>query len=544
MKKMTVWSSKVKHSFFNKNEMGNEKLLLNKWLLVLFVIILFIGGFYRFYRLDTVPSIGLFGDEAFNGNDAIRTIRSNDFKLFYPENNGREPLFIWLTAAVHAILKPSVATLRLIPAIFGFLTIFFLPCCVIQLDKLLSRNKKSNQTKYIYIAAITSACFLAGSLWHINFSRIAFRAILDPFFAVVSILLLCTSIMKKENILLAIFTGFILGLGVYGYGSYKFLLPIVTIILFIGVKRYKSFKPIIYILISSFVVMFPLLRMIFMEPEMYFSRLSQVSVFGLENPVAEFLISLKKLILMFFSQGDLNSRHNFNGLPQLHVVALFFLIVELLYLSLTTIFTSMKSKTNKLKLSPSYFIDSSTGLLIFLWFCTMILPSALTWEGQPHALRAIGAVVPVMMLCGLGVSFVFYVFNQLIKNQFVKKTIIITISAIIFCTQLSVFENYFIQHAESVACQNAYQLKRNLNFKTFIQNKETSKLIITKNETNLAKIWDVQQLLYYMNCDLDSYNLTILSIKDTINIDIKSYELVLCPLSYRDDLNRLNILYY
>jgi hypothetical protein len=59
--------------------------------------ILALAAFYRFFRLPALPP-GLNPDEAMNGNDALASLASGRFAIFYPENYGREGLFIWVVA--------------------------------------------------------------------------------------------------------------------------------------------------------------------------------------------------------------------------------------------------------------------------------------------------------------------------------------------------------------------------------------------------------------------------------------------------------------
>lgn len=518
-----------------------KSLLSNKKLFFLFTTILCIAFFYRFYQLNIVPSSTLYGDEAFNGNDALRTIQFNDFKIFYPQNNGREPLLIWLIACVHSFLPPSIVALRLIPAIIGFLTVIIVPLCFIQIAKFFRITSK--REKYVYIIALISSCFLAGSLWHINFSRIAFRAILDPFFASLSIYLLCLSLMNSSNKILAIFTGFVLGLGIYGYGTYKFLFPIVIILLLIGIKKYKSYKTVTYILASSFIVMLPLLNFIVLNHDIYFSRLSQISIFKFENPLIEFITSLKKLFLMLFWQGDANPRHNFNRLPQLHIVPFIFLAIELFRLLLISTTILLKIKTYKLKVFLEGFVNYKIELIIFLWFLIMFIPPALTYEGQPHSLRGIGIVIPVILLCGLGFGFSIYVINRLIKNRISRNLIVNILFFIVLLSQLSTYNNYFVMHPNSKECKKAFQLKANTIYNNFLHSKESAKLLVIKKE-NIKNDWKTQPLLYFTSCQPNNYNITILNIKEIEQKNLKNYKQVLCPRKFKNKLFGENVTYY
>ena len=86
-------------------------LMKNKTFLLLLVILL-IASFFRLWQLDTIPP-GLYPDEAINGNEAL----SNPWKVFYPENNGREGLFINLISLSFSIFGISIWSLRIVPAV-------------------------------------------------------------------------------------------------------------------------------------------------------------------------------------------------------------------------------------------------------------------------------------------------------------------------------------------------------------------------------------------------------------------------------------------
>jgi len=88
-------------------------------LILILLIILIIAAFFRLWQLDKIPP-GLYPDEAINGNEAI----SNPGKVFYPENNGREGLFINLIALSFSIFGVSIWALKIVPAIIGILTVF------------------------------------------------------------------------------------------------------------------------------------------------------------------------------------------------------------------------------------------------------------------------------------------------------------------------------------------------------------------------------------------------------------------------------------
>src|SRR3989344_3088031 len=84
--------------------------------------IIALGAFFRFYLITEIP-LGLYPDEAMNGNNALEAIATGDFKFFYPENNGREGLFINIQALSLRAFGNEPWALRLVSALFGTLTI-------------------------------------------------------------------------------------------------------------------------------------------------------------------------------------------------------------------------------------------------------------------------------------------------------------------------------------------------------------------------------------------------------------------------------------
>src|SRR3989344_1745375 len=127
--------------------MKNKKLLVISSLL----LILFIAVFFRFWRLDSTPP-GLYPDVAINGNNALDSLESNDFKLFYPDNNGREGIFMWLISLSFWLFSPSVLTIKVVSDFFGTLTVLGL---FLLAREIFSDSKERN------VIALLSSFFLA-----------------------------------------------------------------------------------------------------------------------------------------------------------------------------------------------------------------------------------------------------------------------------------------------------------------------------------------------------------------------------------------------
>ena len=96
-------------------------MIKNKTVLLLLLIVA-LAGFLRFWQLDKLPP-GLYPDEAANGVNALQVLDNADFKVFYPENNGREGFFINLQALSVQVFGTTPWALRAVSALVGTLTI-------------------------------------------------------------------------------------------------------------------------------------------------------------------------------------------------------------------------------------------------------------------------------------------------------------------------------------------------------------------------------------------------------------------------------------
>jgi len=394
--------------------------------LILFLLILALAIFWRFWNLEQIPP-GLYPDVAVNGTNALEALKTDQFKLFYPDNNGREGLFINLIALSFWLFGASIWAIKVIPALFGSLTVLGLFLLTKQLFAFMPRAKAE-------FIALLSTFFIAVGFWHVNFSRIGFRAIMVPFFLVWSFYFL----FKGKNAISNrtwtwILAGLFFGLGFHTYIAYRvaplILLPVVVLEIIAYWPRFKMLlarhRPTIALLKRIYItdgwwrwdVFFAMLIIAALpigiyflsHPQDFIGRAGQVSIFSSGNPIKGLLVSTVKSLGMFNVWGDCNWRHNYACQPALlWPVGIFFLIG--FFWSAVQIFRpSNYSRKKGLLLITNW-------TLIF-WFFTMLLPEILSAEGLPHALRAIGAIPAVYIFSGLGLFLIF----DFLKNRFVKK---------------------------------------------------------------------------------------------------------------------------
>src|SRR5665213_3295469 len=75
-------------------------------------VILMIAAGLRLYGIKTAPP-GLYLDEAADGANAVQAWETGDFKVFYPEDNGREGMYINVASVFIHLLGSSAWALRL-----------------------------------------------------------------------------------------------------------------------------------------------------------------------------------------------------------------------------------------------------------------------------------------------------------------------------------------------------------------------------------------------------------------------------------------------
>ncbi len=414
------------------------------WFLILIIAV---AIFFRFWQFTSVPS-GLYQDEAMNGADAIASIESGNFSVFYQNNNGREGMIIWLDALAIKIFGAEPWVLRLFPAIAGVLAVlglFFL-------------------TKELFSIeiALASSFFMAVSFWAVNFSRIGFRAgLMLPFliwsfyFLHRGFKLLMSDIDNyrcRTSIISFVSAGVLFGLGFYTYISYRFA-PVLFLVYFLHLLikcvNKKLWMGFFVFAAIAFIIALPIGLYFLDNPQDFFGRSGQVSVFSAENPIKAAALSVVAAFGMFNIIGDFNWRHNYAGFPGLFwPVGLLFLFG--LYLSF-----------RKFQFREKFLLS---------WFFIFLFPNILSTEGNPHALRALGAMPAAMVFAGIGLIWIYEKIKKYLNNKIfdpnlikyrariirIKKEAFILLVIFLFFISSAEFNKYFIKWASNQNTVDAF----------------------------------------------------------------------------------------
>ncbi len=500
--------------------------LFNKKTALFLLLIMAIAVFFRFYKLSEIPP-GLYPDVAINGNDAIYALNYGDFRVFYPENNGREGLFMNLIALSFYFFGISIWAIKIVPAIIGVLTLLGIYLMTKELFKKISNSQllTSNKIKELdrqnqignwkleirnysaEIIALLSTFFLSVSFWHVNFSRLGFRAIMVPFILVWSFYFLFKAIELAKNaalsnsakekphntlyIILAtsyfILSGLVFGLGFHTYISFRVAPLIIGIIFLIEIYNFWQAKksstenpqfpvpssqfPILPWLLFFFAIIIaasPMILYFYNNPQDFMGRTGQVSVLASEQPLKGLLISTAKSLSMFNFWGDCNWRHNLACKPALPApVGILFLIgfVWATY----QIWNSVRQRAPWRRLSsaipnetPCFWSSAQISIFLLSWFFAMLLPEIMTNEGLPHSLRAIGAIPAVYIFAGIGGWWIIYKIKS--KNEQVprkrkeKVKTSLKVLGILFCIWLTAYsyDLYFVQWGKNPVVKGAF----------------------------------------------------------------------------------------
>jgi hypothetical protein len=333
------------------------------WKRFLLVLILGYGAFLRLYRITSLPP-GLYRDEAMNGNNALEALETQQFAIFYPENGGREGLFINIQAAFVHWLGNEAWVLRLPSAIFGVVTVGGLYLLGTEL--------------FGADAGLLGAFFLATSFWHLMFSRMGFRAIAAPCFLTWSMYLLLSGVQRGRPaaVLLA---GVVYGLGFHTYIAYRATVVLAAIVLMRCPQRARwTFAA------AAAIVAMPLAVYFTAHPGMLTGRIVQVSVLQNPRPAREVLLNIWRTARMFFRHGDFLWRHNVAWRAEL------FWPVALLFALGIAVALGRRRK-------PAF-------ALPMVWLAVACAPVVLSDDIMPHALRSILMVPAAMLLAAIGAA--------------------------------------------------------------------------------------------------------------------------------------------
>ena len=345
----------------------------------------------RVYQLHEIPP-GLYFDEAANGVDA-QGVLTGTHSIFFERNYGREPLLIYLQAISIALLGATPFALRLVSAVIGALTV---PAVYWMVRE--AFRSKGDEARWL---ALWTSLFVALSYWHINFSRIGFRAILVPLLSCLAFACFWRAWRHIESgdrfpWLPLIACGLFVGASLYTYTAARFLPVLIVLTVVAGVlmperraaRTRRAILALAVIGVTGLAAFAPLGIHFASHPDAFFGRVEQLSVFNPQNNEGNLVKTLigntVKTIGMFGWAGDPKWLHNPAERPVFDPLLA-------LWLAAGVVLAFFRRR-------------SLPHVSTLLWCIIFTLPALLTVHEMPHSLRMLGMIPAVYVLPVLAMS--------------------------------------------------------------------------------------------------------------------------------------------
>lgn len=414
---------------FSDRDLGN-------WAGLLLAVAL--GAALRLAALDRLPP-GLYHDEAFNGLDALRVVEG-ERPIYFPANNGREPLYIYLVAGAVAWLGRTPGAVRLPAAVAGILTVI----AAYGLTKTLYNRR----------VAFFTAMITATTLWPVALSRQGFRAALLPL-AIALCLWQAARAWRGQRLHDWALAGGLYGLSFYTYLAARLTpLPLLLFVLYLAwAGRLRRLWPGALVAgLAAALVALPLALYALNHSDIFFTRAMQVSLF---NPAIHggdlpgtLIRQAGRALGMFTLHGADEVRHNVPGRPVFDpAMSVAFLAGIGLALS-----RAIRGRRACHERSTGSAKGRTREALVLIWTLGMLAPTILS-EGAPDFLRAVGVMPIVFILPALGLETAW----TLIATRLGRPCTSVFIAALLLLSTVLTIRDYFgPSYAASTALYDAF----------------------------------------------------------------------------------------
>ncbi len=416
--------------------------------LFLLALLTALGALLRLWALGDRPP-GFYHDEAYYALDAL-VVLAGVRPIFFEANNGREPLFIYLTALGIEALGRTPVALRLVSAVVGTLTI---PATFLMARALFSAR-----------VGLLTAAVVTVSVWTVNLSRIGFRAVTMPLIVALVVWqgTLAFRTRRKRHFVLA---GALYGLLFYTYLAARFTpLALALAGLVYWAARWLAtrrrgkvagepagppfpWRGVALAAVASLLVAAPLLAYFAGHAGETLQRGGQVSILNPAinkgDPWGLLGRNIVAALGMFNVRGDFIPRHNVPLRPVFDpLLGLAFLVGVGLALRRWR--------------QPS-------ALFCLAWTATLLLPTILA-EDTPHFLRAVGILPVAFVFPALGLD---WVWDRLGARGW-RRVGAALVGAVLLLALGLTWRDYFVLHAVSSAAYyefetGATELARDVN---------------------------------------------------------------------------------
>lgn len=340
--------------------------------IVAIAAILLVAVVFRVAYIETAPP-GFFQDEAINGLDALQLWERPSLELWSDSIGGRPTLFLYVLGAALKLFGTSYLALKVVPVTCGVLSVAAL--------YMVGRAAIGPR------AALWAALLFAVSRWHVHFSRMAWEVNCVPLFSALGFALFLRGLERERRGDLSLAAGgAVLALGIYSYAAYRAVVAVVVVFVLATLisrdRRILRERAVGLILAAAaaMAVAAPLAHFAWTEPQLYWTRYSDVSLtayMAYHGTPVPWLYTFGRALLSLNHRGDLDAGPFLDPLTAMLVLA---------------------------GVSAATLREHQRGLrLVWCWLLTFAALASLT-KDSPHATRMLGMLPPAILLAGHGAS--------------------------------------------------------------------------------------------------------------------------------------------
>lgn len=436
----------MKNTSLDIRRISRNIIIFPNWFSSILIFALFILiTFLHSYKLDTVP-LGLFFDESTIGIQASKIVQTGfdtyggEIPIYFKsEADYDSPILIYATAATFKAFGISEYTLRL-PNVFFFLIALIFGFWLI------SNLFNNNRTVQVYF--LIAFGFLPKFF---TISRLSFEVISQLSSVAGAFLLIWWTFHKEDSgysgYIKAALSGLAIGFSTYTYSTASLLSALLMATVLAIYFSKKNVAKLAFIVSTCLLALIPYAIFSLNNPGALTSRFQQISFLYEATPITE---KIKIFFTNYFSNwsldflilhGDSNLRHS-TGLGGMIYISTFVLFI----LGIIGIF--LEKKIDKFK------------VLLFLNLFFAPIASALTSEGNPHAVRTLLMGYFIVIISCYGIQILSAIQSKL-------AAVILTISLITFLgyeVYRYQFDYFFHYAARSVDAIGSYDFYGSLEF--------------------------------------------------------------------------------
>ncbi len=407
---------------------------------LLFIIVLLIGGYFRFYKLGEVPK-GFYLDEAAIGYNAysLKVTGKDEFGktlpvVFRSFGDFKAPVYGYILALVLNFAELGPRVTRLPSAVAGLFSVVILYLLV----------KEISPKKYKRTLPLLSAFLLAVSPWHIVMSRTTYETNLALLFLMVAILLFYKSFKKQW---LLVVSAIFWALSFLTYHSERIVAPVILILLVFHHRKImwdnlrKSVLPLTISVILGVIMVLP--TVLIARTPGFSARASVLNIFSTQRNMPyghdfqasgqiSFLINEKVTLMareflslyssyysprFLFNLGDAEPRSSYPDVSAFFAWQFPFYVLGLIVL----------------------FRCKNLGKLRYFVVCMLLvspIPASLTRD--PYStIRALPQLIPLVMVMSLGLD---WLVKNRAKYQIMVAVVLLGVSYSVIKLNSSVFK--------------------------------------------------------------------------------------------------------